>query len=306
MASMKQIKKRKKSVEATGKITKAMKLVASVKLQKTKQIATDATPYFDATYETVCSILKHAAGVNHKYSSGNPNGKKAIIVISSNKGLAGGYNSSIIKKILDEDEQYRFTKDDTLVYALGTKVRDELARRGFEIKRDYPEAVDDVNISNCREISSAVVNDFEKGEINEVYLVYTFFKNTMVHIPRVLKLFPIALDVPEMNEETELIGKRTFVPRISQFENDGKMPMNFETEEDEVVNKMIPHQITALIFGALTASVASENGARMTAMDSATKNAKELAEKLGKMYNSARQGAITQEITEIVAGANAI
>lgn len=306
MASMKQIKKRKRTVESTGKITKAMKLVATVKLQKTKQIATDAVPFFDAMYEKITGIIKRSSVVSHKYLKGKAGGKKAIVVFSSNKGLAGGYNSSIVKKLVGEDAPIKFTPADTLVYAVGSKVRDDLKNKGFTIELDYSEYMEDIKYGPYVLLAQKILDDFVDGKINEIYLVYTYFKNTIVHIPRVLKLLPFESVEKNVDDDTELLGKKTFVVAKSKYDDDMTMPMNYEMDEEEVLNRMIPQYISTLLYGALTASIASENGARMTAMDNATKNAKELSEKLGVMYNRARQGAITQELTEIVAGANAI
>lgn len=306
MASMKQIKKRKRTVESTGKITKAMKLVATVKLQKTKQIATDAVPFFDAMYEKITGIIKRTNVVSYKYLKGNPSGKKAIVVFSSNKGLAGGYNSSIVKKLVGEEAPIKFTPADTLVYAVGSKVRDDLKNKGFTIELDYSEYMEDIKYGPYVLLANKILDDFAAGKINEIYLVYTYFKNTIVHIPRILKLLPFENVEKNVDDDTELLGKKTFVVAKSKYDDDMTMPMNYEMDEEEVLNKMIPQYISTLLYGALTASIASENGARMTAMDNATKNAKELSEKLGVMYNRARQGAITQELTEIVAGANAI
>lgn len=306
MASMKQIKKRKKTVESTGKITKAMKLVATVKLQKTKQIATDAVPFFDAMYEKITGIMKRSTIISHKYLQGKEGGKKAIVVFSSNKGLAGGYNSSIVKKLIGEEALIKFTPSDTLVYAVGSKVRDELKSKGFTIELDFSENMEDIHYGPYVLLAQKLLDDFVSGKINEIYLVYTYFKNTIVHIPRVLKLLPFKNVEKNVDDDTELLGKKTFVVAKSKYDEDATMPMNYEMDEEEVLNRMIPQYISTLLYGALTASIASENGARMTAMDNATKNAKELGEKLGVMYNRARQGAITQELTEIVAGANAI
>ena len=306
MASMKQIKKRKRSVESTGKITKAMKLVATVKLQKTKQIATDAVPFFDAMYEKISTVIKKSQVVSHKYLKGKEGGKKAIVVFSSNKGLAGGYNSSIVKKLIGEEASIKFTPQDTLVYAIGSKVRDELKSKGFTIEQDFSERMEDMEYGLYIMIANMLLDDFVSGKINEIYLVYTYFKNTIVHVPRVLKLLPFENVEKNTSDDTELLGKKIFEVAKSKYENDPAMPMNYEMDDEEMLNKMIPQYISTLLYGALTASIASENGARMTAMDNATKNAKELSEKLGVMYNRARQGAITQELTEIVAGANAI
>ena len=306
MASMKQIKQRKRSVDSTGKITKAMKLVATIKLQKTKQVATDAVPYFDAMYETVSDIIKKSNNVKHKYITGKEGAKKGVIIFSSNKGLAGSYNSNIVRKLFGEDQQYDFTKDNSLIYTIGNKMRDDFKRRGFTIERDYSDLLDDVHYERVTTLTNEILDDFVSGKINEIYLVYTYFKNTLVHIPRVLKLLPLSSLDDKKDDDTELLGKKTFEVAKSKYADDDKMPMNYDLEDEEMLNHTIPQYISSLLFGALTASLASENGARMTAMDNATKNAKELSDKLEVAYNRARQGAITQEITEIVAGANAI
>lgn len=306
MASMKQIKKRRKSVISTGKITKAMKLVATIKLQKTKDAATNAVPYFDSVYETVKDILSHTTGCGNKYLKCNSNGKVALIVFSANKGLAGSYNSNVIKKIVSEDAQYKFDKNNTLVYAIGNKGRDELKRRGFTIEKDYSDRLNELHYQSFVEISEEILNDFSSGKLKEIYLVYTFFKNTITHIPRVLKLIPFALQDRDA-QDTELINsKKTFKVFESEYDSDESLYMNYEMDENDTLNNIIPMYISTILYGAATASLASENGARMTAMDNATKNAKELSDKLEIMYNRARQGAITQELTEIVAGANAI
>ena len=302
---MKQIKKRKRSVDSTGKITKAMKLVATVKLQKTKQVATDAIPYFDAMYETISDMIRKSSNLKHKYLAGKEGAKKGVIIFSSNKGLAGSYNSNIVRKLFGEDSPYGFTKDNSLIYSIGIKLREEVKRRGFTIARDYSEGMEDVHYENTTNMTREILDDFVEGKINEIYLVYTFFKNTITQIPRVLKLLPLS-SVDKDDEDTELLGKKTFVVAKSAYAEDTNMPMNYELEDEEMLNYTIPQYIASLLFGALTSSLASESGARMTAMDNATKNAKELSEKLNVAYNRARQGAITQEITEIVGGANAI
>ena len=143
-------------------------------------------------------------------------------------------------------------------------------------------------------ISKDVLGAFERGEISEIYLAYTAFKNTVVHVPTLLKLLPVQIDEGEMQGSED----------GAQAED--KVPMNFEPEDEEALNLLIPKYITSLIYGGMIEAVASENGARMQAMDSATSNAEEMIDNLTLLYNRARQGSITQELTEIIAGANAI
>ena len=285
MASMKDIKRRKESIQSTGQITKAMKLVATVKLQKARGKAENAKPYFDAMYETVSTMLARTSGIEHKYLKPGDTNKKAIIVITANRGLAGGYNSGITKLVAGS----KIPQEDMVIYAVGTKGRDYFTRRNYEIAAHYSEVINEPLYSDAMDIGSRVLKDFEDGKIGEIYLAYTSFKNTVVHTPELVKLLPVNPDEHIVSED-----------------NDEKEIMTYEPEEDEALDIIIPKYINSLIYGALMESVASENGARMTAMDNATSNAEEMISDLALMYNRARQSSITQELTEIIAGANAI
>lgn len=283
MASMRDIKRRRDSIQSTEQITKAMKLVSTVKLQKSKNRAEASKPYFNLMYDTISSILRKSGNLNHKYLKPGDSQKKAVIAITSNRGLAGGYNNNIVKLISAE-----LPTADTLVYAIGRKGRDGLQRKGFEIHADYSEVINEPLYRDAADITLELLDAFARGEIGEIYLAYTSFKNTVTHIPRLIKLLPV-----EMEAQAEDSGKAQAL-------------MTYEPEEEEVLDSIIPKYMSSLIYGALLEAVASENGARMTAMDNATSNAEEMIEALSLQYNRARQGAITQELTEIVAGANAI
>lgn len=285
MASMRDIKRRKGSIQSTQQITKAMKLVSTVKLQKAKQRAEQSKDYFSCMYETVVSMLAKAGNINHPYLKAGASNKKGIIVITSNRGLAGGYNSNVTKLIT----QGGFDAADTEIYVIGKKGRENLQRYGYNIREDYSDIVEEPLYSDAMEVSRRVLNDFANGEIGEIYLAYTGFKNTVVHVPTLLKLLPV--EVEDRNGEE--------APQA-------RAPMNFEPADDAALDMIIPKYVTSLIFGGLVESVASENGARMQAMDSATSNAEEMIDHLTLQFNRARQGSITQELTEIIAGANAI
>lgn len=289
MASMRDIKRRKGSIQSTQQITKAMKLVSTVKLQRAKMNAEKSDSYFRCMYDTVNSILKRTKNLEHKYLKSGEAGKKAVIVITSNRGLAGGYNSNVIKLITRGE----LAGEELAIYAIGKKGKEALQRQ-YEIKADYSDVIEEPVYADAMAISKEVLEAFEKGEISEIYLAYTAFKNTVVHIPTLLKLLPV-----EVNEEEEAEG------REGEQEED-KALMNFEPEDEEALNLLIPKYITSLIYGGMIEAVASENGARMQAMDSATSNAEEMIDNLTLLYNRARQGSITQELTEIIAGANAI
>ncbi len=284
MASMRDIKRRRGSIQSTQQITKAMKLVSTVKLQKAKQRAEQSKEYFNCMYETVVSMLAKAGNINHPYLKAGNSSKKGIIVITSNRGLAGGYNSNVIKLVTQGD----FKKEDVEVYVIGKKGRETFQRRGYSIREDYSDIVEEPLYSDAMEVGKKVLDDFVNGEIGEIYLAYTGFKNTVVHVPTMLKLLPVEVGGKEGAKEGSVA------------------PMNFEPEDDAALDMIIPKYVTSLIFGGLVEAVASENGARMQAMDAATSNAEEMIDHLTLMYNRARQGSITQELTEIIAGANAI
>lgn len=293
MASMRDIKRRRESIQSTGQITKAMKLVSTVKLQRAKNRAEDSKPYFNYMYEAVTSMLRKSTNITHPYLTGNTEnggtGKKAIIVITSNRGLAGGYNANIVKLVKNSG----IKKEDAVIYAIGRKGRDGLARMGYEIKEDYSEVINEPMFKDAISIGSKVLEGFASGEISEIYLAYTVFKNTVTQIPTFLKLLPIDPNLNNKEEKAE--------DPIEQL-----TLMNYEPEPEEALTLIIPKYINSLIYGALVESLASENGARMQAMDSATSNANDMISGLELTYNRARQSSITQEITEIIAGANAI
>jgi F-type H+-transporting ATPase subunit gamma len=292
MASMRDIKRRKESVQSTGQITKAMKLVSSVKLQKAKVGAEVSKPYFDTMYNTVAGMIAKSGQMSHPYLKKSQSEKKAVILISSNRGLAGGYNANVVK-LVTKDE--RFSKDNTLIYAVGTKGRDSVDRLGYEIAGDYSEAMNEPVYSDATGIGKEVLSKFALGEIGEIYLAYTIFKNTIVQIPMLTKLLPI--DAEDIASEAE---------DVSEDPVDKITLMNYEPEPEEALDAIVPKYINSLIYGGLVESHASENGARMQAMDSATNNAEEMISDLSLKYNRARQASITQELTEIIAGASAI
>ncbi len=282
MASMRDIKRRKSSVQSTQQITKAMKLVSTVKLQRAKGRAEKSKTYFNCMYDTVVSMLSKAGDINHPYLKANNSPKKAVIVITGSRGLAGGYNSNIIKLVRDNE----WNKDDLIIYPVGSKGRDTFARLGYEMGEDYSDAIEEPIYADAMKISNQVLDDFATGKVGEIYVVYTGFKNTVTHIPTRLKLLPIQIE--------------------DERSDDDKAVLDFEPETEDAVELIIPKYITSLIYGAMIEAVASENAARMQAMDNATNNADEIISSLSLLYNRARQSAITQELTEIIAGAQAI
>ncbi len=286
MASMRDIKRRKGSIQSTQQITKAMKLVSTVKLQRSKQHALNSKAYFSYMYSTIKSILSKAGTINHTYVTGNDSTTKAVIVISGNRGLAGGYNSNVVKLITKGE----LSNDDLIMYTIGKKGREAFSRHGYVLADDYSNMIEAPDYVDAMRLSAVLLNQYRKGEIGEIYLAYTAFKNTVSHIPTLMKLLPV--DQEMIVEDGE--------------KDDNSAPMNFEPAEEEALELIIPKYVSSIIYGAMIESVASENGARMQAMDSATSNDEEMIDKLTLQYNRARQGSITQELTEIIAGAQAI
>lgn len=282
MASMRDIKRRKNSVTSTQQITKAMKLVSTVKLQKARTRAESTNPYTDQMFKTVSSMMAKSGNINHPYLKAGESNRKAVIVITSNRGLAGGYNSNVVKLITGGE----FNKDELDIYALGSKGCDLLSRRGYRIVENRSNIMEGPTFSDANDLCRVVLDSFVKGEVGEIYVAYTHFKNTVTHVPTLRKLLPV--------EAGEVVA------------DDSNVLMNYEPNTEEALDMIIPKYITSLFYGALVEAVASENGARMQAMDSATSNADEIISDLTLKYNRARQGAITQELTEIIAGANAI
>ena len=285
MASMRDIKRRKSSIQGTQQITKAMKLVSTVKLQRARANAERSKEYFTCMYDTVNSILKRVGHIEHKFLTRGNSDKKAVIAITSNRGLAGGYNSNVVKLITRNPD---WKKEDLCIYSLGNKGREAFLRYGYEVKDCDNEIVENPSYSDAIQLSSELLKAYAEGEIGEIYLAYTAFKNTVSHVPTLLKLLPVEVSAEEEKSEG------------------AKAIMNFEPEDADTLDLIIPKYVTSLIYGALMESAASENGARMQAMDNATSNAEEMISDLALKYNRARQGSITQELTEIIAGAEAL
>jgi F-type H+-transporting ATPase subunit gamma len=288
MASMREIKRRRVSIQSTQQITKAMKLVATVKLQKAKGRAENSKAYFQYMYRTVTSMLAKAGNIEHPYLNGQSSEKVGVVVITSDRGLAGGYNSNVAKLVLSSG----YKKEDVRLYTVGKKGADILSRKGYQVTENYVDVIEEPTFEDAKRVANRLLQDYMNGEIGEIYVAYTEFKNTVVQIPKMVKLLPV--DASEMEEDSD------------GSEEDKLTLMNFEPSEEEAISLLVPKYVTSILYGAFVEAVASENGARMQAMDSATNNAEEIISDLELKYNRARQGAITQELTEIIAGADAI
>ena len=288
MASMREIKRRRGSIQSTQQITKAMKLVSTVKLQRARQRAENSKAYFTYMYKTITSMLAKAGNVDHPYVKGSDSKNIGIVTVTSNRGLAGGYNANIVRMVMGSG----FEKENVRLYTVGRKGAEGLERKGYRIVADYSDMIEEPTFADAKEIGERLLGDFANGEIGEIYVAYTEFKNTVSQIPKLMKLLPV--DAEGMQADAQM------------SEMDRLPPMNFEPSEEEAIALLIPKYMTSILYGTFVEAVASENGARMQAMDSATNNAEEIINDLELKYNRARQGAITQELTEIIAGAEAI
>lgn len=277
--SMKEIKLRIKSVQSTMQITKAMELVASSKLRRAKERVEHSRPYFETLYATLFDIAATQEHVDSPYLARRTTHRRLYIVIAGDRGLAGGYNANILKAVQADADGQEYS-----VLPIGKKAVEYFARHQVSmITQAFAEA-GDLSVSDSFEISRIVCQKFLAGDFDEIRLCFTQFVSMLTQTATVLPILPF--EVPKD------IKKRQSL-------------MLYEPDPTAVFNDIIPEYLAGMIYGALCESVASEQGARRTAMDAATKNAGEMIEHLNLYYNRARQAAITQEITEIVAGADA-
>lgn len=280
--SMKDIKLRIRSMESTKHITKAMEMVASSKLRRAQENVQRSRPYFELMYTTLTDIASRDTEFASSYVEARPVNRSLYVVIAGDRGLAGGYNHNVLR--LAEDDM---KNKNSVVLPVGKKAIETLTSHGYEIFADDYNLTADISISDSFTMARAVCNGFLKGDFDEVYIVYTHFASMLTQTPSIVKVLPL-----EREEVTSSSGE---VRQITLYEPDSVTAFN----------TIIPEYVGGMIYGAICESIASEQGARRNAMESATKNAEEMIDDLSLKYNRARQGAITQEITEIVAGADA-
>ena len=275
--STKEIKNRIRSMESTKQITKAMEMVAASKLRHAQARVMNSRPYFEILRSTIDDIVDTNQDFSSPYLVKRPVKKIAYIVIAGDRGLAGGYNSNILKLVQTEAEGENIT-----VLPIGKKAVDYFRNHGIELLTDsYAEAAD-VSIGDCFSIAKQLSKAFLKGEFDEIRVAYTNFVSILSQTPTTMRLLPLLRD-----------------------ENHGGMKESdilYEPGSVEVFDSIVPEYLGGVLYGALCESRAAEQAARRTAMDSATQNAEEMIADLSLKFNQARQAAITQEITEIVAG----
>lgn len=280
--NMKDIKRRIKSVESTMQITKAMELVASSKLRKAKEKADKARPYFDALYETMCEIQAENPSFLSPFTRKVGEGKSLLVVIAGDRGLAGGFNSNIFKLAQARIDELG-GKDKTDIIAIGKKAVEYFGKREFNMLGSYPDFSENIRIHQANDIADEIVDKYVKGIYERVELFYTEYVSSITQQAVTKKMLPVELD-----------GQK----KVSKA-----LPI-YEPSAGQVFNHIVPRYVTGMIFGACVESFASEQASRRNAMENASDNASEMISSLSLMYNRARQASITQEITEIVGGAN--
>lgn len=288
MAGIKEIRTHIDSVEQTLKITNAMYLISSSKLQKARKQLNDVQPFFLKINSTIADILHHSPELNHPYFDERPDKtdrKAGFIVITGDKGLAGAYNHNVLR--LAEEQLARHK--DSMLFLIGQTGRMYFSDRSVQIDGEFMYTAQDPTMPRAREIGNKFIELFRKGALDEVYVIYTEMITPMHLETRVQKLLPLDEEAfPWQPRETDGNGFRQMV--------------NYIPSANRVLGHLVPFYVQGEVFSTLVAAFCSEQNARMMAMDASTDNAREMLRVLSLRYNRARQAAITQEITEIVGG----
>ncbi len=286
MANLKDIKRRIHSVESTMQITKAMELVASSKFRRAKERAEAAQPFFNATYKLMAEIAAEDPYFNSSFvHKRTENGAVLLIVIAGDRGLAGGFNSNVLKIAQARINEVKAQGGNPIVMPIGQKAVDYFARRDVKVLKAYDHIAEQASIYLAMDMAELVLRTYERhASLQSVELVFTSYVSPIVQEAQKIGVIPLE----------NLAGSH---PR--------KCVVEYEPSAEEVFDKLVPQYVAGLIYGAIVESFASEQAARRTAMENATDNAEEMIDNLSLLYNRARQGAITQELTEIVGGANA-
>ncbi len=286
MPNLKDIKRRMHSVQSTMQITKAMELVASSKLRKAKERAEAAQPFFEATYKLMSEIAAEDPYFNSQFvRKRTETGACLLIVIAGDRGLAGGFNSNVLKIAQSRINEIKTQGGNPIVMPVGQKAVDYFENRDVKILKSYDHIAEHMNIYLAMDMAELILNTYKRHEsLQTVEIVFTNYVSPILQVAQKMEVIPL----------DEMAGSH---PR--------RCAVEYEPSPEEVFDKLVPRYVASLIYGAIVESFASEQAARRTAMENATDNATEMIDNLSLLYNRARQGAITQELTEIVSGANA-
>ncbi len=286
MPSLKDIRKRIASVKNTQQITKAMKMVAAAKLRRAQESITQARPYADKMREVISNLSLRVELDRHPLLIRREVKTREILVITSDRGLCGGYNQNIIREVTHLLKAKEEGVETIQLNIIGRKGLEFFKRRTYPIRKEYKNILGDVTYATVAEVGKDIVSAYEAGEFDELLMVYNHFRSAISQNVTVQKLLPIEpITPPEEGGITDYI---------------------YEPSEERILNQLLPRYIEVQIFRAMLEALASEHGARMTAMESATNNAAEMIDHLTLAMNRARQAAITKELMEIVGGAEAL
>ncbi|MGG2063418.1 ATP synthase F1 subunit gamma [Bacillus sp. S14(2024)] len=284
MASLRDIKAKINSTKKTSQITKAMEMVSASKLSRAEQNAKSFVPYMNKIQEVVADIAQ-GSGVNHPMLTARPVKRTGYIVITSDRGLAGGYNSNVLRAVSNVvKERHNMDANQYAIIVLGRLGRDYLKRRGFNIIDEVIGLSDQPSFADIKEVASRAISMFTDGAYDELYIYYNHY-------------------VSKISQE---VTEKKILPLTDVASEKATTSYEFEPSEEDILKVLLPQYAESLVYGALLDGKASEHAARMTAMKSATDNAMEVIDTLTLSFNRARQAAITQEITEIVGGAAAL
>jgi len=294
MSSLKEIRTRINSVKSTRKITSAMKMVAAAKLKKAQDAVLNLRPYDEKLHEILMSIARSIEneGVESEYLVKRPEKRVLLILITSNKGLCGGFNSNVIRKGLETAQtKYarQWNKGDVSFYTIGRKGSEFFRLKGYPLYGSNDDLLEDTSFSKAIPMARSIMSAFTSGEFDKIEIIYNKFKNAAVQLLTVDSFLPIDLELEEQGPQ----------------ENEQYFYI-FEPSREYIVQELIPASLRTQFYEALLESLAAEHGARMTAMHMATDNATKLIKELQLTYNKARQAAITNEINEVVSGAEAL
>ena len=280
MASLQDIRRRIKSVKSIQQITNAMNMVATSRLRSAKEAAVANKPYADKMAQVVSDVAANAGDFSHPLLEVRQEGKRLLLVIAADKGLAGAFSSNAFKEAVSQVED----KADTEIVAVGRKTREYFVNRSYTVASDYIGFSERPKYDNAKAIANDIIARFQSGEVKEVYMVYTRFVSAISCVPETVKLLP-----------------------FGQLSQDGPhAEYIYEPNAADVLGYLLPQYLVTTIYAALLQAAASELSSRMNAMSNATDNAQELIAKLDLHYNKVRQAGITREITEIVGGAEAL
>jgi len=290
MANLKEVRTRITSVTSTQQITKAMKMVSAAKLKRATNAIVRLRPYANKLREILAQVSASVEGYESPFTENRTPEKVIIVVVTSNRGLAGAFNANVIKaanNLIAERYAEQFAAGNGSIVAIGKRGQDFFSRRDFNVIGDNNELFANLSFENVSKVTEYIMDEFRAGRVDRIDIVYNQFRNAVVQILTTEQLLPLL--PPKAN------GKATAEPDYI-----------IEPSKEAIIGELIPKAIKTHLYKAVLDSNASEHGARMTAMDKATDNADELLKELKLSYNQARQAAITTELTEIVSGAAAL